>query len=569
MADQVLPPNQVWGKRFVIYAALGVPRIDQKQWRLKVDGLVRTPLEYTYDQLTSVPQDNLTRSFHCLVPDILVYANPEPKEISNVRVGDAIIGADGKKHIVRKLIRKDHSGDIVGVKAAYLPPSMMTPDHPVYTIRAHPGLGRSGSERRQRTFSNNPTPSWVPADKLNLGDYVFFPKYRQTSRRKFISIGKKSFRIDEQLASILGWYVAEGSGSESGGNGVAFALNSGEENHVLDVRRLLSGLFEARTSVYANARRTPRRIVAISSSVPGLLATLKSWCGNDEDSKRIPDFIMDAEPKVLRAFLVSYLKGNGYAPHLKGRATKHDDFIDFSTSSRTLAYQLILALSKLSIPAELVNHPGSMNDGFSVRARGEKVKELLSDFPTFAKINKFHYWETNNGFYYPITKLWRERYTGPVYDFQAPGFTMLSPFVTQDCVTKWSIKDVLWEGLQLRKLLEPAGVAPDADWLMFHCADGYSAPVPLEVAMMDDSILAFRLNGKPLSAEQGFPARPFIPGLYAWKSAKWVNRMELMSGYRDGYWEAYGYHEKADVWEEERFKGHSGTPVKRRAIGTA
>jgi len=137
------------------------------------------------------------------------------------------------------------------------------------------------------------------------------------------------------------------------------------------------------------------------------------------------------------------------------------------------------------------------------------------------------------------------------------------------CVTRWSIKDVAWEGLQLRKLLEPAGIAQDADWLMFHCADGYSAPAPLEDALMDDSILAFKLNGRPLSAEQGFPARPFIPGLYAWKSAKWVNRMELIEGYRDGYWENYGYHERADVWEEERFKGHSGTPVKRRAIGTA
>jgi DMSO/TMAO reductase YedYZ molybdopterin-dependent catalytic subunit len=137
------------------------------------------------------------------------------------------------------------------------------------------------------------------------------------------------------------------------------------------------------------------------------------------------------------------------------------------------------------------------------------------------------------------------------------------------CVTRWSIKDVAWEGIKLRRLLEPAGVKPEADWLMFHCADGYSAPVPLGDALMEDSILAFKLNGKPLSYEQGFPARPFIPGLYAWKSAKWVNRMELISGYRDGYWEMYGYHERADIWEEERFKGHSGTPVKRKAIGTA
>ncbi|HXW95672.1 MAG TPA: sulfite oxidase-like oxidoreductase [Nitrososphaerales archaeon] len=137
------------------------------------------------------------------------------------------------------------------------------------------------------------------------------------------------------------------------------------------------------------------------------------------------------------------------------------------------------------------------------------------------------------------------------------------------CVTRWSIKDVAWEGLLIRDLLAPAGVSPDASWLMFHCVDGYTAPVPLEDALKEDSILAFKLNGKPLSAEQGFPARPFIPGLYAWKSAKWVNRMELLPDYRDGYWETYGYHERADVWEEERFKGHKGTPVKRKAFGTA
>ena len=137
------------------------------------------------------------------------------------------------------------------------------------------------------------------------------------------------------------------------------------------------------------------------------------------------------------------------------------------------------------------------------------------------------------------------------------------------CVTRWSIKDVAWEGLLIRDLLVPAGVGSDASWLMFHCVDGYTAPVPLEDALKEDSILAFKLNGKPLSAEQGFPARPFIPGLYAWKSAKWVNRMELLPSYRDGYWETYSYHERADVWEEERFKGHKGTPVKRRAFGTA
>jgi DMSO/TMAO reductase YedYZ molybdopterin-dependent catalytic subunit len=138
-----------------------------------------------------------------------------------------------------------------------------------------------------------------------------------------------------------------------------------------------------------------------------------------------------------------------------------------------------------------------------------------------------------------------------------------------DCVTRWTIKDVEWEGLTLRSLVTPAGVKPEAKWVMFHCVDGYTAPVPLEDALGEDALLVIKLNGKPLSAEQGFPARPFIPDLYGWKSAKWVNRVELIPEYRDGYWEMFGYHERGNVWEEERFKGHSGTAVRRKAYGTA
>jgi len=137
------------------------------------------------------------------------------------------------------------------------------------------------------------------------------------------------------------------------------------------------------------------------------------------------------------------------------------------------------------------------------------------------------------------------------------------------CVTRWSIKDAEWEGVLIRDLTSPAVPSPDAGWVMFHCADGYTTPVPAEYATGDDALLAFKLNGKPLSAEQGFPARPFMPDLYGWKSAKWVNRMEFIRDYQDGYWENFGYHERAEVWDEERFKGHSGKAVKRTAYGTA
>jgi len=124
------------------------------------------------------------------------------------------------------------------------------------------------------------------------------------------------------------------------------------------------------------------------------------------------------------------------------------------------------------------------------------------------------------------------------------------------CVTTWSVKDVVWEGVAFRELAKLAGVKPEAKWVMFHCADGYTAPVPLEDAMVEDSMIALTMNGNSIPVEQGFPARPFIPHLYAWKSAKWLTQIEFMEGYRDGYWESRSYHERGNVWKEERHKTH-------------
>jgi DMSO/TMAO reductase YedYZ molybdopterin-dependent catalytic subunit len=137
------------------------------------------------------------------------------------------------------------------------------------------------------------------------------------------------------------------------------------------------------------------------------------------------------------------------------------------------------------------------------------------------------------------------------------------------CVTQWAIENPFWEGVKIKDVVARTEPSLDAKWVMFHCADGYSAPVPTEDALADDAIIAFKIDGRPLSAEQGYPARPFFPNLYGWKSAKWLNRIEFIDQYKDGYWEMYGYHERANVWEEERFKGHVGKHSKRTAIGTA
>ena len=170
---------------------------------------------------------------------------------------------------------------------------------------------------------------------------------------------------------------------------------------------------------------------------------------------------------------------------------------------------------------------------------------------------------------------WRLRVTGLVttpLEFTYEEFGKL-PMVTEinsaHCVTKWSIERPQWEGVSIKFLAEKAQVKPEATWVMFHCLDGYTTPIPLEDALRDDSMVALKMNGSPLLPQQGFPARPFMPHLYLWKSAKWLTEIEFISEYRDGYWEKYGYHERGNVDGEERFKGDGYKPVPRRGFGTA
>ncbi len=127
------------------------------------------------------------------------------------------------------------------------------------------------------------------------------------------------------------------------------------------------------------------------------------------------------------------------------------------------------------------------------------------------------------------------------------------------CVTTWSVRGILWEGISTRTLLSRVSVAPDARWVLARCRDGYSADVPIDAFAHRDSLLADRMNGSLLAFEHGAPLRLVVPSLYAWKSAKYVEELEFLSARRPGYWENRGYHDRGDPWREERFRAEPGS----------
>lgn len=57
-------------------------------------------------------------------------------------------------------------------------------------------------------------------------------------------------------------------------------------------------------------------------------------------------------------------------------------------------------------------------------------------------------------------------------------------------------------------------------------------------------MLALKMNAVPLPLEHGYPVRLMAPGLYGYKWAKRVYRVEVSEDEKLGYWESRGYPSK-------------------------
>ncbi len=120
------------------------------------------------------------------------------------------------------------------------------------------------------------------------------------------------------------------------------------------------------------------------------------------------------------------------------------------------------------------------------------------------------------------------------------------------CVTGWSVLDVRFSGVRLETVLALARPTDAATHLMTHAYDGYSTNLPIEEAIKEDVLLVVAVDGRPLAEEHGGPVRIVVPQLYAWKGAKWLKRIELLTHDQRGYWEIRGYSNTGHPWRDDR-----------------
>src|SRR3984885_7333013 len=123
-------------------------------------------------------------------------------------------------------------------------------------------------------------------------------------------------------------------------------------------------------------------------------------------------------------------------------------------------------------------------------------------------------------------------------------------YATLECISNEVggdlISSALWQGVRLKDLLLKALPKPEVVTVLLRAADGYTDSIPLERAMADGTILAYRMNGALLEMTHGFPLRLIVPGIYGMKNVKWITGVELVNHDYKGYWQARGWDNRAE-----------------------
>ncbi len=101
-----------------------------------------------------------------------------------------------------------------------------------------------------------------------------------------------------------------------------------------------------------------------------------------------------------------------------------------------------------------------------------------------------------------------------------------------------------WTGVRLKDVLQDVGLENDAIYVGYYGADTHlsgdlskkpiSRGVPIEKAMMDETLIAYAMNGAPIPLAHGFPLRLVAGGWPASASGKWIKRLSVRDRVHDG-----------------------------------
>jgi DMSO/TMAO reductase YedYZ molybdopterin-dependent catalytic subunit len=120
-----------------------------------------------------------------------------------------------------------------------------------------------------------------------------------------------------------------------------------------------------------------------------------------------------------------------------------------------------------------------------------------------------------------------------------------------------AVGNASWTGVLLRDVLEQAGLRREAVEVVLAGADhgvvdggkktaspgpiAFARSLPIHKALDDSTLLAYAMNGEPLTTEHGYPLRAVVGGWFGMAWVKWLTHIRVVDRPFLGYWQARDY----------------------------
>lgn len=136
-----------------------------------------------------------------------------------------------------------------------------------------------------------------------------------------------------------------------------------------------------------------------------------------------------------------------------------------------------------------------------------------------------------------------------------------------------AIGNAAWTGVALSEVLRAAGARTGGDLLhvAFSACDMVDSPsegrfrfgasIPMTKAMSPEVLLAFAMNGAPLTAEHGFPLRVVVPGYAGVRSPKWLVAITVQDRPSDNHMQQRDYKMLPAEMTEESVDWEAALPI--------
>lgn len=396
---------------------------DGQVFHIKMDAPAGIEAQWGFPPLTSTVKlffyaAVLRKANECVALSTLIETVDGLVPADDVRVGTLVRTHTGQwQPVTDKWYRDARAGEVgrkVTLSGLRSLPATFSPKHPVLTLQRTQQSRRSDTKDKQTSsvMMRNPhlyEEAYCPAGKINVGDYVLYPRRLPASEqvidvaaasglrrvggfvygvqatddtlaafdaleqgqtlaqplnarkvaKRIHQAGKTPLRfaaerpLTQDLAYVLGWYTGDGACNKGT---VIFSLGM-DDNHeplVAALEREFGGHVGNHVGPRGNLRTITISDVLVRALVKGLVP-------GTAREKRVPLAIMNATDTVKLAFLRGYHEADGHVGKTRNM---------FGTSSRGLAYdvyRLLLHLGCIATVDEQHTRDSVLKDGRVIR----------------------------------------------------------------------------------------------------------------------------------------------------------------------------------------------------------